>query len=356
MGKFAGTAVLLGAVIAGYFAYAGAFYPTGRQYYEVCWDKWHSDEKRTSYASDPYRDVIWSNCEPIARRVIFEAGMIFGVTADLDDDDDADDLALWRACPKTGDTLFIMTLDRLQANGGLNITDAVTPVEWMVGRVVRTIWPDCDAERRKQGYPKMVERNGRFDWAQKCTQCEASQRRKETRKEEEETRKEEACTKTREAAAAEANRWTVVAPSKVQFLNPKIPGAGQPGITNLMGAIKNNAVVPISAVELNMALYDCPTHTSAQAECSLIIRKSALYESKEYAVYREIHRIYISGADDQKLTLEEEKDAILLSYASVPEQIARILEYSRDNIYRKRDFDPIDLRTSDLCDGVSSFG
>ncbi|MGH6672432.1 MAG: hypothetical protein ACRECV_10740 [Xanthobacteraceae bacterium] len=25
-------------------------------------------------------------------------------------------------------------------------------------------------------------------------------------------------------------------------------------------------------------------------------------------------------------------------------------------VYRKRDFDPIDLRTSDLCDGVSSCG
>jgi hypothetical protein len=74
MGKFAGIAVLAVAIVAGYFAYGGAFYPTGRQYYAVCWEKRHAEAQ--THASDPYRDVIWSNCETIARRAMFEAGMI----------------------------------------------------------------------------------------------------------------------------------------------------------------------------------------------------------------------------------------------------------------------------------------
>ena len=108
-----------------------------------------------------------------------------------------------------------------------------------------------------------------------------------------------------------ANRWTTVAPSQVQLLNPKIPGAAA-GDYHILGAIKNNATVPISAVELSAALYDCPSHTSPQAECSLIGKSSALYESKEYVVYRAIHDgIYISGADEERLTEEERKDLIL---------------------------------------------
>ena len=56
----------------GYLVYTGAFYPTGRQYYEVCWTKKNAKQ---SHASDSYQDVIWSNCDNIAAREIFALGM-----------------------------------------------------------------------------------------------------------------------------------------------------------------------------------------------------------------------------------------------------------------------------------------
>lgn len=209
MTKFVGIALLILVTVAGYLAYSGAFYPTGRQYYEVCWEKWDSGETRAAHASDPYRDVIWSNCETIARRVIFEAGMILAGSwsASLEgraqlDRNDADDTALLRACPGEGGDLFVMALDHVQRSGGPNIVDAVTPAEWMVGRGLKSIWPDCDAERRKQGYPKMVEKNvGAFDWAQPCAACEAREQRKREGA-------EEACRSAQKVLETEEKRWT----------------------------------------------------------------------------------------------------------------------------------------------------
>jgi hypothetical protein len=171
--------VLFAVIVTGYFAYAGTFYPTGRQYYEVCWQK---SNEGNAHASDPYRDVIWTNCENTAARVIFASGML--AAGEPEDDQDKEEIALKAACPSAPRLDWTKVLEGIQASGGPNPIDAITPAEWMVGRVVKTLWPNCDEERRKQGYPKIVEtKPGEFGWEQPCAPCEARKRRKEAENE-----------------------------------------------------------------------------------------------------------------------------------------------------------------------------
>ena len=175
-GKLILMAVFAAAVVAAYFAYKGKFYPTGRQYYEVCWAK--KNAKDTAHAADPYQDIIWSNCENITARAVFAAGMV----GEIEDDASDATLALNAACPPN--PLFVTdwvnrVLEGIQRKGRSSVLDALTPAEWMIGRVVPTLWPKCDEERRKQGYPKMAEiKPGEFGWAETCIPCEARKRLK----------------------------------------------------------------------------------------------------------------------------------------------------------------------------------
>jgi hypothetical protein len=93
MTKSTGIAVLILAAVAGYLAYSGAFYPTGRQYYEVCLEKHNSGD----HASDAYRDIVWASCESVAARVIFASGIM--AAREPENDDDKDAIALQAVCP-----------------------------------------------------------------------------------------------------------------------------------------------------------------------------------------------------------------------------------------------------------------
>jgi hypothetical protein len=49
MAKFVSAIFFLMAVGGACPVYIGAFYPTGRQYYEVCWEKKNANEKRATH-------------------------------------------------------------------------------------------------------------------------------------------------------------------------------------------------------------------------------------------------------------------------------------------------------------------
>src|SRR6516164_6720765 len=106
----------------GYLAYIGAFYPTGRQYYEVCWAK---EKAKQSHASDAYQDVIWGNCDNIAARAIFSLG-ILGPFDDVVDPNlkRKDKEALQAVCPGRARSSAPEIIDAVQAGGGPILIDA----------------------------------------------------------------------------------------------------------------------------------------------------------------------------------------------------------------------------------------
>jgi hypothetical protein len=146
----------------------------------------------------------------------------------------------------------------------------------MIARTAKTLWPKCDEERRRQGYPKIVEtRPGEFGWAEVCVPCEA-------RKRQEAQETEEFC----KNASAEPKRWTIVTPSQLDLRNLRIERGNTNGYYNVSSSIRNNATVSISAVELNVTAYDCPTRNTPVATCDVVGRASdpfAAIFSSEYA-------------------------------------------------------------------------
>jgi hypothetical protein len=136
----------------------------------------------------------------------------------------------------------------------------MTPAEWMIARAANTLWPKCDEERRRQSYPKIVEmKPGEFGWAEVCAPCEA-------RKRQEAKEDEEFCKNVR----AEPKRWTIVTPSQLELRNLHIERGKDEGDYNVSGSIRNNATVSISAVELNVTAYDCPTRNTPVAACNVV--------------------------------------------------------------------------------------
>jgi hypothetical protein len=260
-------ALLLTAAIAGwYLVQTATFYPTGTAYYEACWDKrTRTDAGGEAHASDPYRDIIWSNCEAIARRAMFDAGMIFAGEPESDQDTSA--LKLKAACPRVLSTLYLTVLDELQASSGPTLADRVTPAEWMAGRVLQGRWPKCDLERRQQGYPKIIEvKAGEFDWGQPCTPCAIRDQQKEEQKK---AKVEE----DRVFWETERKRWNVVKPAQVEVRQAEVSqsfGADY----QVSGLIRNKAAVKVSAIKFSVVAYDCPTKATPVAGCTVIGRAS----------------------------------------------------------------------------------
>jgi hypothetical protein len=104
MAKFVSAIFFLMVAGGAYLVYIGVFYPTGRQYYEVCWEKKNANEK--SHASDAYQDVIWTNCDNIAARVIFALGMLaqdaIRAVWNREGARDGEQRALQDVCPELG--------------------------------------------------------------------------------------------------------------------------------------------------------------------------------------------------------------------------------------------------------------
>jgi hypothetical protein len=167
--------------------------------------------------------------------------------------------ALQAVCPGRARSSAPEIIDAVQAGGGPILIDAMTPAEWMIARAANTLWPKCDEERRRQGYPKIVEtKPGEFGWAEVCAPCEA-------RKRQEAKEDEEFCKNVR----AEPKRWTIVTPSQVDLRNLHIERGKDEGTYNVSASIRNNATVSISAVEVNVTAYDCPTRNTPVATCNV---------------------------------------------------------------------------------------
>jgi hypothetical protein len=148
--------------------YSASKYLDGKEYYEACWEL---KAKRVGFEwpkpSSPYEAGKWKNCEPIARKAIFNNGLVFAgneMTFGVHDE------RLRKVCPDLyaevpSGGLFYLFVRDTEAQGGLSGIDPFLPATWVVGRWATKRWPMCAAERARLGYTEIVERSdGTFDF------------------------------------------------------------------------------------------------------------------------------------------------------------------------------------------------
>jgi hypothetical protein len=166
------------AVVGGYLAYTGMFYVTGTQYYTACWDKVAKQNGKFEEpkAPDARTAVLWAQCEIITHRGVYQAGMIFSGKAADKGKEDEDLRRLSTACPSNYSDIpvggaHILGVKLVAAIGGPRIDEYFTPGEWLAGRAFAARWPDCVDERRRQGFPRIVEEGSGFRWETPCDPC-----------------------------------------------------------------------------------------------------------------------------------------------------------------------------------------
>ena len=138
---------------------AQTFFVTGSQYYEACWELHtkteHFEEPKPE---TPRKAVLWTQCEVIAQRAFFNAGMMFSGNVETSEGN-----RLRAACPNRWSDvprggLYILTLKLIERGGGPRYFDRWLPASYLLTRVYEANWPSCDHERRRQGFPRIVER------------------------------------------------------------------------------------------------------------------------------------------------------------------------------------------------------
>ncbi|MEH2480165.1 hypothetical protein V1282_003522 [Nitrobacteraceae bacterium AZCC 2146] len=164
------------ALAAGYWLYTdyeASGNLSGKSYYETCWKlKTNSRGFNTAVPSTPYEAGQWKQCEPVARRALFGSGLIFSGQETGEEFDRLRD-----SCPNSFSEipmggLFYLYVKDVEDEGGVNRLFGMLPAKWSVGSWAAKRWPKCNAERERQGYPKIVEtKDGTFSWEKPCPKC-----------------------------------------------------------------------------------------------------------------------------------------------------------------------------------------
>lgn len=148
-------ALLAALAVLAYFCQRGAFYETGAQYYDSCWQHaraWGFDAK------SPEQAALWAQCEPLSENAFFQAGYELG-SNDPNPEHIAYDphpkgIDLW--CPNAfadvpndntpaNDALFGLVVKLIQDSGGPTLLDQFEPAHKLILRVLDARWPRCQA-------------------------------------------------------------------------------------------------------------------------------------------------------------------------------------------------------------------
>lgn len=179
-GVFVFVACVVSAV--GYLAHSGTFFITGAQWYEACWEQSRASAGFTiPVAPDPQTDIVWASCEPTAWRGVAAAGVMFAPRAF--DELDTVAIALDAACPSVWSDLpvggvYFLAVNVVRDQGGPSLLDGFLPAVALVARTFEAEWPECDAERQRQGFPRLeVRSDGSLGLAGPCPVCEAREAR-----------------------------------------------------------------------------------------------------------------------------------------------------------------------------------
>lgn len=163
---------IIGAAVLAALAYNGIFYQTGKQWYDTCWSAKHSKDGPKS-ADEA---AAWGKCEYVARKALFDKGFIFSGNPD-----NAVTPALKEvveSCPSNYSDIPLsgvdtLAIDLIEQQGGASFWDKFLPANNLINHVFLAKWPNCPVTRSKWGFPKIVEKNGSFDWESECKPCEA---------------------------------------------------------------------------------------------------------------------------------------------------------------------------------------
>jgi hypothetical protein len=138
LGRAVAIAIALG--IAAVVAHSGAFYTTGRQYYEACFER-HLNYKgvEAPKPKDADQGALWASCDPITERVLAATG--FPIIYE--------EKGLYLGgCPNSYTERplagwWILVVKRMAEEGGPMFFDRFIPAKWTVDRVIRGMWPNC---------------------------------------------------------------------------------------------------------------------------------------------------------------------------------------------------------------------
>ena len=171
-GSAVGILILVG--LLAWAAHSGWFYQTGQQWFDTCW----SAQNLTDGPKTPEEALARGQCKYNAEKALFAAGFVFSgnpefsVTPELKATSDACP-SNYKDVPIAGPQILVVNM--IQERGGVDRLDSFLPASRLIVRTFESRWPSCPAVREANGFPKIVEKNGEFDWATKCKPCEAEQ-------------------------------------------------------------------------------------------------------------------------------------------------------------------------------------
>ena len=68
--------------------------------------------------------------------------------------------------------LFYMYVSDTEAAGGVSSLYAILPANVSIASWANGRWPNCSAERKRQGYSKVIRKaDGTFGWEAPCAKC-----------------------------------------------------------------------------------------------------------------------------------------------------------------------------------------
>ena len=171
--------LLLCGIVAAVAAQKGAFYTTGKQWFDSCWTAQNSKRQ----AASPDEAVSWGKCEKIASSAIYDAGFVFAGTDSLT----APSRAVAAACPSGWSDLplggvAVLGVNLVASDGGPSVRDRFTPARDLIVRAFVHRWPRCPLVRAQNNFPKLVEgAGGEFAWERPCEPCQLEERARQAK-------------------------------------------------------------------------------------------------------------------------------------------------------------------------------
>lgn len=150
-------------------------YKTGKEWYDTCWQAHNSESGKPK---TPEEAADWKQCEPVAERALYEAGFIFSGNPDQATTKPLKAVA--EACPSNYSDvplggINLLVLAQVEQMGGAGLTDRFMPANELIVRAMKQKWPNCPSVREAEGFPKIVMKNGRWDYQFECQPCKAEQ-------------------------------------------------------------------------------------------------------------------------------------------------------------------------------------
>lgn len=166
------------AVVFVVLALNGLLYQTGEQWYQSCWQKLYSTEGwQEPKPTTPEQAAAWNQCQLLAEKVTYDQGIIFTSYWSEKDLSTSKYKEVHLNCPSELEDVpsggwYIFFVKAIEANGGVEFLDRIMPAENMLQRIVKLKWPHCATARKSLGFPKIIRKNGTWDWETPCIPCQ----------------------------------------------------------------------------------------------------------------------------------------------------------------------------------------